>query len=175
MNELKQKINNKEVAVFKTDKCGKMSIDTLENYAEAVKVHTEGDKEVSWKEVRKIEENNNKHLKHFNKIFSVGSNHNHEDRIAQASTSTNCEPPPLYVLRKTHKRVEPGQEETGPPCRPVCGAKESPNAMFSHMLSDIINNYCDVNGIDTECKSSEEMRADFEAFNSEKFYLQSGP
>ena len=166
LRELKQKINNKEIAVFKTDKCGKLSVDSIENYAKAVKVHTENDKEVTWKDVRKIEENNNKHLKEFNKIFSVGSQHHHEERIAQASTSSNCEPPPLYVLRKTHKKVVPGQEETGPPSRPVCGARVAPNGMFSHMLSDIINNYCDANGMDTECKSSEEMRSDFEEYNN---------
>ena len=73
----------------------------------------------------------NKHLKQFNKMFQVGSDNNQEDRVNKASTSSNVPPPPLYVLRKDHKPLTPGQEDKGPPGR------------FSHFLSDILANYAD--------------------------------
>ncbi len=49
--------------------------------------------------------------------------------------------------------------------RPVCGANEAPNSRLSHFLSRIVNDYCEEAAIETECKSSEEMRAAFEEFN----------
>ena len=47
------------------------------------------------------------------------------------------------MFRKTHKRDQNGTN--GPDMCPVCGAKEAPNS---------------------KCKSSEEMRASFEIFNT---------
>ena len=101
----------------------------------------------------------NKHL------FCVGATWGHEDRIAGASTSTNVPPPPKYGLRKDHKLVTPGQEQYGPPLRPVCGATDAPNSRFSHFLSRVINDYADCVEGSRECRSSEEMRASFENFN----------
>ena len=39
IREIQQKIKEKEVVVFKTDKSSKLCIDTVENYTEAVKEH----------------------------------------------------------------------------------------------------------------------------------------
>jgi hypothetical protein len=69
-------------------------------------------------------------------------------------------------VRKDHKTVPPGQEESGPPVRPICSADNSPNSRFGHFLSKMINNYADSAENKTECRSSEEMRAAFEAFNN---------
>ena len=49
--------------------------------------------------------------------------------------------------------------------RGIVGAKDAPNSRYSHLLSDIINNYADCEEIETECRSSEEMRAAFVWFN----------
>ena len=66
--------------------------------------------------------------------------------------------PSKYGLRKDHK--------DGHPVRPVCGATEAPNSRFGHFLSMIINHYADSLEDEHECKSSEQMRAAFEKFNS---------
>ena len=141
------------------------SVDTIENYKEAVNVHTEGDETVDWDKVSSIEKTMNSHLKVYNKIFSVGVQHNHEDRVSSASTSTNVPPPPLYILRKDHKNIPPGQENIGPPGRPVCAAREGPNSRLSHFLSKVIRNYTDNVNNHNQCKSSEEMRANLDAYN----------
>ena len=96
-------------------------------------------------------------------MFKVGSTHEHESRVAGATTSTNTPAPPLYGLRKDHKPVQDSVK--GPPVRPVCGANQSPNSRLSHFLSRIINDYADAANIQTECKSSEEMKAAFEEYN----------
>ena len=107
----------------------------------------------------------NDHLGHFNKMFRLGSHHpNGSRRIAEASKSSNVLPPPLYGLRKTHKQNPNGQQ--GPAMRPVCGAKEAPNSRFSRFCSKVVTDIADMVGDSRECRSSEEMRAAFEAFNS---------
>ena len=91
-------------------------------------------------------------------MFKVGATWGHEGRVANATTSTNVPPPPVYGLRKDHK-------DHPHPVRPVCGATQSPNSRLGTFLSQIINNYMDCSDCKTECRSSEEMRAAFEAFN----------
>ena len=59
--------------------------------------------------------------------------------MKSALRSKNALKPPLYGLRKGHKPIPPGQEEIGPPQRPVCGASESSNGPLGEILSDVLN------------------------------------
>ena len=163
LKEIKAKVKRKEIVVFSTDKSGRFSIDTPENYVEAVKPHTANDEEIESEKVKKIETKVNQHMRQFNKMFQVGSAHGHEDRVTAATLSTNTPPPPIYGLRKDHKTTV--DKEKGPPVRPVCGAKESPNSRLSNFLSRIVNDYADSVNIETECRSSEQMKAEFEEYN----------
>ena len=153
------------MVVFQSDKSGKLTADTVENYNDALRKHTENDNEINENRVKEVEREMNQQLRQFNKMFSVGKALNQEERIAGASTSTNVPPPPQYALRKDHKSVEPGQEEVGPKTRGVCGASEAPNSKFSHLLSMMINQYVDCENDENECESSEEMKAAIEEFN----------
>ena len=137
MKEIKQKIRNHDIVVGKSDKCGKLTIDSTSNYLESLKVHTESHTKIDLTDTKKIENTMNSHLLHFNKMFNVGAQHEgHELRVTKASTTTNVLPPPLYGFRKTHKTNHNG--DNGPPMRPVCGAKDAPNSRFSNFLSKII-------------------------------------
>ena len=127
--------------------------------------HSIGDTVVTEKKVRDIEVKMNHHLKQFNRMFRVGSTWGHQDRVAKASTSTNVPPPPAYGLRKDHKPVPEGQERVGPQVRRVVGANTAPNSRFGHFLSTIVNDHADFEENRSECRSSEEMRAAFDAFN----------
>ena len=51
MKELKEKIKSREIVVFKSDKSGKMTVDSMENYSEAISIHTVGDMEIDEKRV----------------------------------------------------------------------------------------------------------------------------
>ena len=165
LKEIKEKVKNKEMVVFSTDKSSKLTADTVSNYNKALEKHVENDIKIDQKKVRKIENDMNNHMRQFNRMFRVGATWGHEDRIAGATTSTNVPPPGKYGLRKDHKTVQPGQEKFGPDVRPVCGADEAPNSRFSHFISKMINHYADSVEKHNECKSSEEMRASFEEFN----------
>ena len=166
LKQIKRDIKDKKVVVFTTDKSGKFSVDTPSNYNEAVQKHTTKDEEVTEKDgEKKVETLMNHHMKQFNKMFKVGSTHGHEVRVAGATTSTNTPAPPMYGLRKDHKAHD--NKEIGPPVRPVCGASDSPNSRLSNFLSRVINDFADKIGIETECRSSEEMKAAFEQYNNE--------
>ena len=70
----------------------------------------------------------------------------------------------IYGVRKDHKKHDDNVK--GPPVRPVCGASEAPHSKLSlSRLSLIINDYADNANIETEIKSSEEMKAAFEEYN----------
>ena len=166
LKQIKRDIKDKKVVVFTTDKSGKFSVDTPSNYNEAVQKHTTKDEEVTEKDgEKKVETLMNHHMKQFNKMFKVGSTHGHEVRVAGATTSTNTPAPPMYGLRKDHKAHD--NKEIGPPVRPVCGASDSPNSRLSNFLSRVINDFAGKIGIETECRSSEEMKAAFEQYNNE--------
>ncbi len=164
LKQIKKDVKDNKMVVFTTDKSGKFTADTPQNYKLAVQQHSNKDEEIKEEgRVKQIETRMNHHMREFNKIFKVGSNHGHEDRVTGATMSTNTPAPPMYGLRKDHKAHE--DHVKGPPVRPVCGASEAPNSRLSNFLSRVINDYADSIGIDTECRSSEEMRAAFEEFN----------
>ena len=147
-------IDNNQIVVTRSDKSGELCVDSIENYEEAVKKHIGDDREIDWDRVKQIENELNKHYKQFNKMFSVGEDHNHELRVSQASTSTNCPPPSLDVMRKTHKKTEPGMETVGPPTRLVVAGNVAPNSRFGDSLANIIDSYSDIIDHEYECKSS---------------------
>ena len=166
IKEIKDKIRNKDIVVFSTDKSGRFSVDTPTNYEEAISVHTAKDIEIDQERVKGIETTINQHMKQFNKMFNVGTTFEQEERVSAATTSTNTPPPPLYGLRKDHKVTNDARK--GPPVRPVCGANQAPNSRLSNFLSRIVNDYADKAEIETECRSGEEMKAAFEAYNEKE-------
>ena len=91
---------------------------------------------------------------------------NNEERVHLASISSNSSIPVLDGVRKDHKPIQPGNETSGPPLRPICYANEAPNFRISHFLSKILNDYTDAVEDHREVRSSEEMRASFERYNS---------
>ena len=73
--------------------------------------------------------------------------------------------PPLLLMSLLPHCMRKHKPVPDPPVRPVCGANSAPNSRLGHFLSRIVNNYADCADRDTECRSSEEMRAAFSTFN----------
>ena len=69
IKSLKNRVKEKEVVVFTTDKTGEFSIDTTDNYLEVLNEHTQNDKKINEKKVKIIENRCNDHLKQFNKML----------------------------------------------------------------------------------------------------------
>ena len=70
LKELKKKINDKEWVVFKSDKSGRLTVDSIENYSKDLKTHTTLNTIITRKDLENLEENFNRNLKCINKILN---------------------------------------------------------------------------------------------------------
>ena len=116
---MKERVKRKEVVVYQTDKSGRFSIDTLENYKESGTPHIREDPVITMKEHRDMECTINAHANAWVRMINAGYNQNDTDRIRRNVYISDSHPPPLYTTRKDHK--EYNDEVVGPPTRPVCG------------------------------------------------------
>ena len=160
VKSLKERIKSKEVICFPTDKSGAMSIDTPENYRESMKPHLEGTIPATQEEYEKSEKLLNAHMQSWSRIM------NFDKRVSNVFEASNNEIPPLYGLRKDHKYVPPGQEEKGPPQRPVCGAVVASNYRISHFISSIIRPI--IEEAEEPCNSTEDFLSRIEKVNNEE-------
>ena len=166
--ECKEKAKNNEQLFMMTDKSMRMTVDTPVNYKRAMDTHVRQDQEINQTEADIIEKTLNGHSIMLARILKIGKGLKQEQRVKSAVISKNGTIPELYGLRKDHKPVASGQEATGPPTRPVCGASRSINGPLSNILSEVLDRISDRIDIriDTECRNTEEMIAEFERTNS---------
>ena len=68
IKEIKDKISKKELVVFKSNKSGRLTVDSVENYSNDLKSHSEADHVITRKELEHSEENFNKNLKTINGV-----------------------------------------------------------------------------------------------------------
>ena len=72
--------NSNDIVVFQTNKSGKMSVDTKENYIMASATHFQ-DKEIELKEARTVETEINAHAVFWIRMLQAGKSNNDEDDI----------------------------------------------------------------------------------------------
>ena len=159
LEKLRKRVKNKEIVCFQTDKSGIISVDTPENYIESMKPHLEGTIESTEEEYVKAEKLLNAHMQSWSRIM------NFEKRVAQNFLTENNEIPPLYGLRKDHKEIPEGEEEKGPPQRPVCGAVVASNYRLSHFVSTILQPI--IQQEKYPCNSTEDMLGRVRRVNEE--------
>ena len=100
IKELQTRIKNKEIFCYQTDNSGRFSIDTTNNYKEAMIPHTENMQKVGDIEYKEVEKSLNAHMSAWVRIFQG------DDRTANNYQATNNAIPPLYGIRKDHKHCE---------------------------------------------------------------------
>ena len=149
MGKLKKRVRNKEIVCFQTDKSGSISVDTPENYIESMQPHLEGTIPSTEEEYVKTEKLLNAHMTTWCRILKF------DKRVAHNFVTENNEIPPLYGLRKDHKDVPAGEEEKGPPQRPVCGAVVASNYHLSHFISTVLQPV--IQQAKHPCNSTEDM------------------
>ena len=129
------------------------------------RVHTCKDREISDREVSKIQQDLNKHARLIMKIFGVGDQHGGRnfERITSAFTTNAEDVPLLSLLVKDHKPVKPGSL---PSTRPVIGVAATMIARLSKLMSESVKRLADcVKGSD-EMKSREHLQAVVDALNA---------
>ena len=153
---LKERRESDNVVFFQSDKSGKMSVDTKENFSEKMQVHLECGEQIDIDSVVKTEKILNARAKVWTRILSMGVTWNQVDRVEQAVSTSSSMPPPVYGQPKDHKTVDDGQDH---PLRPVCGANVGPGANISNLLSSIITPFCDEFSTDNLVESTEDLQS----------------
>ena len=134
MQSLIGRRENSELVYFETDKSGKMSADTVENFCGKMLPHVDGNEVVDFDVVDRIDNENNSKAKCWMRILTAGSMWGHEDRIKQSVSTASGIPPVLYGLPKDHKNVNEGE----PPMRPVFAANSGPASRLANLLAMLI-------------------------------------
>ena len=147
IDSLLKRTEANNVVCYPTDKSGRMSIDSPENYIASMQPHIEDMITTDQAEYESVEKELNAHMASWCTILQG------DDRVRNAYQATHSEMPPLYGLRKDHKLH--ADVEVGPPTRPVCGAVVSSNYRVSHFLSSILRPL--IKQAPTVCESTEDM------------------
>ncbi|CAI9729007.1 Hypothetical predicted protein [Octopus vulgaris] len=130
LQKLIQRTRNGEVICLPMDKSGRMSIDSLPNYIQAMQPHIANTKVTTVQAHEEREKVLNAHMMMWTIVLGP------QKRTAKNFQAWNNDIPALYGLRKDHKGFT--DPIAGPPTRPVCGANIASNYRISYFLSMII-------------------------------------
>jgi len=117
--------------VYQTDKSGRFSIDSPENYKESGIPHIREDPVITMKEHRDMEHTINAHANAWVRMINAGSSQNDTDRIRKNMLISDSHPPPLSTTRKDHQKCN--DENVGPPTRPLCGVTVAANSRLLYI------------------------------------------
>ena len=126
MKKLKKRIDQKEIVCYETDKSGRWSIDSIDNYEKACKEQLSVDKmtEITEEEHTRAEIEMNAEATALTFMMGFDEEEGGDGRLVNVLKAEHTRIPPFYGMRKDHKNVEQGKEDIGPKVRPVCGAKD---------------------------------------------------
>ena len=97
-----------DIVIFQTDKSARFSVDSKPNYVKACEEHTSNDPTITEDNYAKLVNEINAHSTMWCKILKAGeeTSKNGIQRVKENMiSSTQCDPPPLYALRKGHKKA----------------------------------------------------------------------
>ena len=138
LEKLKTRIKGGEIVCFVTDKSGRWSVDSPENYKKACKSHLEDVEKtipISHEMHDKAENDLNSQGAALLRMLGLNEEEGSQgERLRRAITAHGVKIAPLYGTRKDHKHVEVGQEQIGPKVRPVCGAEDCATKRVSYIL-----------------------------------------
>ena len=163
LRSIMQRRKDGEIVTNVTDKSGRFSVDSVENYISLNETHVAKDKIIQQEEYDELIKEMNGHSTCWCKFLNAGKETGHEKRIM---SNFKNEVPPLpghRTLRKDHKTgFDPIR---GPPGRPLCSADTSYNQSMSHMISMILREMIDEEV--TVCENTEDMLASFRKINED--------
>ena len=137
LKSLLKRTKEGEIVVLPTDKTGNFSVMDRARYEEAGLSHVKKDQEVGWAELRQAQKELNGHTSMLIKIFKIGSDWNHGQRVRESMLGNSLEVCPVHLLFKDHKGWS---EDKGgvPPTRHVAGGDRGMNLHISEIVSDIL-------------------------------------
>ena len=166
LEKLCRKVKAGEIVCFVTDKSGRMSCDSLQNYKRACQAELSDESktpEISMEDHDRAEREINAEGLALLRMLGLNDDTAGE-RLRKAIVAEGVRIPPLYGMRKDHKEVRPGDEELGPRVRPVCGAEDCVTKRVSYILCMLLSHLIPENG--THCWSTDDLLSEFERVNS---------
>ena len=168
LKSIKTKMKN-NLVVSQTDKSGKFSVDTKDNYVECMKVHIDNDEEITEEDHLRVQKEANAHSTFWVKILGVskdtGEGEKQRERNHQRAKNNlmveGSELPPVYGLRKDHKKTN--DEIKGPPLRPVCSATTAYNSKLANLINEYLARIW--KNERENCASTEDLLSDFDKLN----------
>ena len=103
LTQIKKRTKEGEVVVLETDKTGKFSIVTTEDYLKMGQKHTAGDKIIDQVELEQVQKEANGHVSMWVKMLGMGESWGHQARIRESLIQHSCVVPPMKLLVKDHK------------------------------------------------------------------------
>ena len=103
LKSLMTRVEEGEIVVLPTDKTGKFSVMRREDYEMAGLSHSQGDREVKWEEIKTAQREINGHVAMLIKIFNIGKNWDHVERVRETMMGNSMGVCPIQLLFKDHK------------------------------------------------------------------------
>ena len=167
LDKLCKRIKAKEIVCFVTDKSGRMSCDSLDNYRKACEAELADARktpEITIDDHEEAEKAMNAEGLALLRMMGLKSGKS-ADRLRNAIVADGVKIPPFYGMRKDHKKVSIGKEEAGPRVRPVCGAEDCVTKRVSYILCLLLSPLIPEEG--THCWATDDLIAEFEKVNEE--------
>ena len=164
LKKLQERIRKKEIVCFSTDKSGRWSCDTPENYKNACMAQLADDDKtptISIEEHNESEKIMNAEARSLLMMLGVDDDKNGE-RLRKVVSAKGVKIPPFYGTRKDHKTVPAAMKEIGPKVRPVCGAEDCVTRRLSYILCLIGSHLIDS---PTHCDSTVDLLEEIENVN----------
>ena len=140
--------------MYQTDKSGKMTVDTVNNYIDCSIIHFQ-DRNICKEEARDFETEVNAHAIFWVRMIQAGKNSNDSGRYESSMKSNLSKVAEAYTFRKDHKKYD--DEIKGPPVRPLCDGSDTIIRRFSFIISKILQ---EINFYkESACDSTEDMLA----------------
>ena len=158
LKSLQKRVSDNEILVVPTDKSGRFAIMTLATYEMAGLAHTKKDVVVPFSEIKSTQTELNGNVSMMIKIFKLGAEWNHGERMRESMLNKSLAVCPLYLLYKDHKGWSL-QKGPVPPTRPVASGNRGMNMHLSEIISEILEPVAD--GVENTCEvvSTEDMIA----------------
>ena len=162
MKSAKEKVKVNKIVVIETDKTRRTCVTPPDKYKDSMEEHVKNDRNISKKELNKIERKLNDHSKSTARMFKIADNHGQFKRAMRNSTvHQNGQLPIMKGAEKDHKPVKNNVVKM----RPMLNTMDGPKKNISDTYSDIIDAIVKSNDEGYLCSSTEELLATFEEYN----------
>ena len=165
LKKIQERVKRKELVCFTTDKSGRWSCDTPDNYRRACRAELADERRtpmISHEDHSEAEKELNCHALALLRLMGLDEG-SPGDRLRQAVVTHGVQIPPFYGMRKDHKQLVEGMEEVGPKARPVCGAEDCMTKRLSYLVCMLLGNL--IKGNHTHCESTEDLLEAMEEMN----------